>query len=1237
SIIGGKFGMEKDERIEQAVRTALAILTEGVVAAPIEGIAKVEVNQNPDNTNFLSIYFSGPIRSAGGTAQGLAVLIGAYIQKKLKYRGFRPTGDIIERYIEEIRLYNDTVTNLQYVPGDEEIRLIVKNSGVCIDGEPTEKDKEVAVHRDISGVHTNLIRGGMCLVIAEGMAQKAPKLMKKAADFGIDWSFLEEVEKLKIGKKSKETGDGKDNAEKLKPIAKFMKETVGGRPIFAAPSERGAFRLRYGRSRASGIAAKSIHPAAQVLLGEFIATGTQVRVERPGKGCIITPCDTIEGPVVKLKTGDVVRVETVEYAKKIKNKISEILFLGDILVSYGDFLQTNHQLVPSGYCEEWWVQELKAAGGDFKGIPTPGEALEISEKFNIPLHPRYTYHWEDISFDELKILYRWFSMGEVKGDVMRVANKKEEKRILELSGILHVVSGNFIEIPGYVILKGLFENIENIEGGIEDSGFYSSAYEFLNKNSGIKIRKKVGTYIGARMGRPEKAKERKMQPAVHLLFPISDKGGRERSINVAVGATESSNDKKNNYPNNNFQTMSTSTELASIEVDVPRYECECGNVSVFTRCGECGREAKLKKNCPNTECQGKRVWDEKMEKCPSCKTRLRFYEKRDVQIGKLWKEATDNAGAFNPVKCVKGMISAYKIPEHIEKGILRARNNVFVFKDGTVRFDATDAPLTHFKPKEIGVEIKNLNKLGYYRDYNNCELKDENQVVELNVQDIIIPLNGAEYLMRTAKFVDELLSKFYNVSNFYNIRTKEDLLGHLVVGLAPHTSAGIMGRIAGFTNARVCYAHPYWHAAKRRNCFAADTKIPVLENGEWKLIPIKKLVEDNLFTPKKDDFGTLYSRVKELKTLSFNLETGEFEISEISHVSRHAPQKTITLKTKSGRIVTTTHDHPFPTKNGKKAASEIEEVFVPKNFTEKLIKNWGGKTTRVAEGIGGVFVDKIVNKKLNEEEEVYSLTVPQHHTVIANGIVSHQCDGDEDTIMLLMDVLLNFSKKFLPASRGGKMDAPLVITTLLDPKEVDDEAHKMEIVDNYSLKFYEETLHYVNPADVDVGMVNDLLNNNPYSNLRFTHDTGNITGPVVKSRYVTLKTMTEKVDAQLAIAEKVRAIDERKVAEILINSHFLRDTYGNLRAFSRQKFRCVKCNQSYRRVPLVGKCTKCGGRLLLTVTEGSVRKYLDISRNMAEKYGLSDYLKQRLMLLDRDIKSLFVNDLSKQVALSDFM
>ena len=55
-------------KVEGAVRTAVALLTEGVVAAPIEGIDRVELLANDDGTEFVNVYYAGPIRSAGGTA-----------------------------------------------------------------------------------------------------------------------------------------------------------------------------------------------------------------------------------------------------------------------------------------------------------------------------------------------------------------------------------------------------------------------------------------------------------------------------------------------------------------------------------------------------------------------------------------------------------------------------------------------------------------------------------------------------------------------------------------------------------------------------------------------------------------------------------------------------------------------------------------------------------------------------------------------------------------------------------------------------------------------------------------------------------------------------------------------------------------------------------------------------------------------------------------------------------------
>ena len=55
-----------EEALDQAIRTGLAILTEGVLVAPLEGIADVKIGSNKDGSNYVDLYFSGPIRSAGG-------------------------------------------------------------------------------------------------------------------------------------------------------------------------------------------------------------------------------------------------------------------------------------------------------------------------------------------------------------------------------------------------------------------------------------------------------------------------------------------------------------------------------------------------------------------------------------------------------------------------------------------------------------------------------------------------------------------------------------------------------------------------------------------------------------------------------------------------------------------------------------------------------------------------------------------------------------------------------------------------------------------------------------------------------------------------------------------------------------------------------------------------------------------------------------------------------------------
>ena len=127
--------------------------------------------------------------------------------------------------------------------------------------------------------------------------------------------------------------------------------------------------------------------------------------------------------------------------------------------------------------------------------------------------------------------------------------------------------------------------------------------------------------------------------------------------------------------------------------------------------------------------------------------------------------------------------------------------------------------------------------------------------------------------------------------------------------------------------------------------------------------------------------------------------------------------------------------------------------------------------------------------------------------------------------------------------------------------------------------------------------------------------------------------MGEKVAAQMNLCKKIRAVETADVARLIIERHFIRDIKGNLRKFSMQGFRCVNCNEKFRRPPLIGKCTKCGGKIIFTISEGSILKYLKPALELAKTYELDSYILENLELTQMYIESIFGRDKEKQEAL----
>src|SRR3989344_3066248 len=189
------------EAMDAGIRTGWAYTTLGVVSTPIEGYTGIKTGKTQIGETYLKSFFSGPIRSAGTTAGCVGVILIDYIRQLFGYAKYDSTESECKRAVTELYDYHERITNLQYLPTEEEIYFIYKNLGIQVCGDPTES-KEVSNHKDLRRIETNFIRGGLCLILGEGMAQKAKKglrilklLQKRGFDIH-DWEWLDSYVEL---------------------------------------------------------------------------------------------------------------------------------------------------------------------------------------------------------------------------------------------------------------------------------------------------------------------------------------------------------------------------------------------------------------------------------------------------------------------------------------------------------------------------------------------------------------------------------------------------------------------------------------------------------------------------------------------------------------------------------------------------------------------------------------------------------------------------------------------------------------------------------------------------------------------------------------------------------------------------------------------------------------------------------------------------------------------------------
>ncbi|GAH87245.1 unnamed protein product, partial [marine sediment metagenome] len=169
----------------------------------------------------------------------------------------------------------------------------------------------------------------------------------------------------------------------------------------------------------------------------------------------------------------------------------------------------------------------------FNNIPSAKEAINLSKKFAVPLHPKYTDYWGNISVSDLSTLREALITGyDDKTKKLILKNRTTVKEILERAFVPHVVNENCLILDNSTIK--IYETIFNLNHKeFVDMKNEDNVFDYFSSISPIKIRNKAPYFMGTRMGRPEKS-ERKSMKGVQSLFPLSDKVGNTRLVQKAI-------------------------------------------------------------------------------------------------------------------------------------------------------------------------------------------------------------------------------------------------------------------------------------------------------------------------------------------------------------------------------------------------------------------------------------------------------------------------------------------------------------------------------------------------------------------------------------------------------------------------------------------------------------------------------------------------------------------------------
>ena len=260
-------------------------------------------------------------------------------------------------------------------------------------------------------------------------------------------------------------------------------------------------------------------------------------------------------------------------------------------------------------------------------------------------------YWDQLSAQEVIDLRDGLALNENKSILSLRANVSL-KHILEKLGVEHSLLTEteliITDDEAKILLECLdLSQIRHKE--IPGEG-WSNTIELVSKLAGVEIKNKSSTFVGVRVGRPEKAMPRKMRPPVQGLFPVGKSTGMSRDILVAADKT-------------------------GLLIEIVNSECpKCGTRTITAKCPLCDSNTILFKVC--AQC-GTRV--DSGTRCAKCGGQLRYSSPFQYPIKQEVRKASLRVdyAPQKPLKGVLGLTNELKIPERLEKVLLETEARPF--------------------------------------------------------------------------------------------------------------------------------------------------------------------------------------------------------------------------------------------------------------------------------------------------------------------------------------------------------------------------------------------------------------------------------------------------------------------------------------------------------------------------------------------------------------------------------